>query len=76
MDPKEFYSKKYSLLTQLADALTEANKISMAIRRHEARGADDPDSGLLYELRTLSKHLEDFEKYTAGEVSGLQPFTS
>jgi len=76
MDPKEFYSKKYALLIQLADALTEANKISMTIRGLEVRGAADPDSGLLYELRTLSKHLEDFEKYAADQVSGLQPFTS
>jgi len=74
MDPKEFYSKKYALLIQLADALTEANKISMAIRGLEVRGAADPDSGLLYELRTLSKHLEDFEKYTAGEVDALDGF--
>lgn len=74
MDPKEFYSKKYALLIQLADALMEANEISMKIRGHEVRGAADPDSGLLYELRTLSKHLEDFEKYTAGEVDALDGF--
>jgi hypothetical protein len=76
MDPKEFYSKKYSLFIQLADALTEANKISMAIRGLEVRGAAEPDSELLYELRILSKRLEDFENYAADQASGLEPFTS
>jgi hypothetical protein len=71
MDPKEFYSKKYALLIELADALMEANEVSMKIRGHEVRGAADPDSGLLYELRTLSKHLEDFEKYAADQVDAL-----
>ena len=76
MDPKEFYAKKYSLLIQLSDSLMAANELSMKIRGHEVCGAADPDSGLLYELRTLSKHLEDFEKYTADQVSGLEPFIS
>jgi hypothetical protein len=76
MDPKEFYSKKYALLIRLADALMEANEISMAIRGHEVRGAADPDSELIDELRILSKRLEDFEKYAADQVSGLVPFTS
>jgi hypothetical protein len=76
MDPKEFYSKKYALLIQLAGALSEANEISLQIRGHEACGAADPDSELLYELRILSNRLEDFEKYAADQVSGLQPFTS
>ena len=71
MDPKEFYSKKYALLIQLADALMAANEVSMAIRGHEVRGAADPDSEILYELRILSKRLEDFEKYAADQVDAL-----
>ena len=71
MDPKEFYSKKYALLIRLADALMEANEISLQIRGHEACGAAEPDSELLYELRILSKRLEDFEKYTADQVDAI-----
>ena len=76
MDPKEFYFKKCSLLFLLADALMEANEISLQIRGHEACGAAEPDSELLYELRILSKRLEDFEKYAADQVSSLEHFTS
>jgi hypothetical protein len=71
MDPKEFYSKKYALLTQLADALMEANEISMTIRGHEVRGAADPDSELIDELRILSKRLDDFEKYVADQADAI-----
>ena len=71
MDPKEFYSSKYALLIRLADTLMEANEISMKIRGHELRGAVDPDSELIDELRTLSHYLDDFEKYAADQVDAL-----
>ena len=74
MDPKQFYSNKYSLLIQLADALMAANEISMKIRGHEFRSAADPDSELIEELRILSKRLDDFEKYTADQVDALDGF--
>jgi hypothetical protein len=72
MDPKEFYAKKCTLLTQLADALMAANEASMAIRGLEVRGAADPDSELIYELRTLSTRLMEFENYTADQVSAVE----
>ena len=74
MDPKEFYSKKYALLIRLADALMEANEVSMKIRGHEVRNAADPDSELIDELRILSKRLDDFEKYVADQVDAIDGF--
>ena len=71
MDPKEFYSTKYALLIRLADALMEANEVSMKIRGHEVRNAADPDSELIDELRILSKRLEGFEKYAADQVDAI-----
>jgi hypothetical protein len=71
MDPKEFYSSKYALLIRLADALMEANEVSMKIRGLELRGAADPDSELIDELRILSRRLEGFEKYAADQVDAL-----
>ena len=49
----------------------EANKISMKIRVHEVRGAIDPDSELIDELRILSQRLEGFEKYAADQVDAI-----
>jgi hypothetical protein len=72
MDPKEFYTKKSALLIQLADALMAANEASMAIRGHEVRGAAEPDPELIYELRTLSARLMEFENYTADQVSAVE----
>ena len=75
MDPKEFYAKKHTLLIQLADALMAANEVSMAIRGLEVRGAVDPDSELVGELRVLSTSLMEFENYVADQVSAVTAMT-